>query len=360
MGAAAVCPPGRAGRRRLPRLRWRWNEGRQRCGAPGRPLHGACLRRSHRLPGLSSGRRGAGPARPVRRRRRGRPSCRRPGCASSSRFRRLRSTASRACRTARSRSSTAARTGSTRSESPACGPGPGEAVEDDGVSAGLHPTETGDAVHRLLERVDLDAPVMPPHDELAGLVRSWYPTVGGSRARAHRGARPGLLRFGARAQDRGAARRAPGAAVRVRARRSARERASRRPVAERRSRTRARLQDERAARARPCRGRGRGVRHSAQRLCARLPPRRGRSGGDRVPVPRGAGRGGLDRVHTARCGDPGVGLVGVDHPDPGGRLSSDAEPVRGSGCPALDVVCAGPRLGGPSPVLDPPVGAAAE
>jgi ATP-dependent helicase/nuclease subunit A len=40
---------------------------------------------------------------------------------------------------------------------------------------GLHATELGDAVHRLLERVDLLRPA-PPAD-LEGLVRGWYPAV---------------------------------------------------------------------------------------------------------------------------------------------------------------------------------------
>ena len=40
---------------------------------------------------------------------------------------------------------------------------------------GLHPTETGDAVHRLLEQVDLRDP-RPPED-LEALVRGWYPVV---------------------------------------------------------------------------------------------------------------------------------------------------------------------------------------
>ena len=44
-----------------------------------------------------------------------------------------------------------------------------------GGTGGLHPTETGDAVHRLLERLDLAAP-SPPAD-LEDLVRSWYPAV---------------------------------------------------------------------------------------------------------------------------------------------------------------------------------------
>jgi ATP-dependent helicase/nuclease subunit A len=44
---------------------------------------------------------------------------------------------------------------------------------DEAGEGGLAPTEIGDAVHRLLEGVDLAAPV-PPDVEV---VRSWYPTV---------------------------------------------------------------------------------------------------------------------------------------------------------------------------------------
>jgi hypothetical protein len=42
----------------------------------------------------------------------------------------------------------------------------------------LHPTEIGDAVHRLLERVDLAQP--QPPDDLRELVHAWYPTVMGA------------------------------------------------------------------------------------------------------------------------------------------------------------------------------------
>ena len=41
------------------------------------------------------------------------------------------------------------------------------------VAGGLHPTEIGDAVHRLLEQLDLSDPSRP--DDLAELVRDWYP-----------------------------------------------------------------------------------------------------------------------------------------------------------------------------------------
>ena len=45
------------------------------------------------------------------------------------------------------------------------------------VPGGLHATEIGDAVHRLLERLDLAAPVSPPRDEIERDVLAWYPTV---------------------------------------------------------------------------------------------------------------------------------------------------------------------------------------
>jgi ATP-dependent helicase/nuclease subunit A len=42
-------------------------------------------------------------------------------------------------------------------------------------TTGLAATETGDAVHRLLELVNLEEPLPP--DDLVGLVRNWYPRV---------------------------------------------------------------------------------------------------------------------------------------------------------------------------------------
>ena len=47
----------------------------------------------------------------------------------------------------------------------------------DGAGGALHPTEVGDAAHRLLELVDLAAPEAPEPAELEGLVRAWYPAV---------------------------------------------------------------------------------------------------------------------------------------------------------------------------------------
>jgi ATP-dependent helicase/nuclease subunit A len=45
----------------------------------------------------------------------------------------------------------------------------------EGVGGRLHPTEIGDAVHRVLERVDLAGPVPPA--ELHELVSGWYPAI---------------------------------------------------------------------------------------------------------------------------------------------------------------------------------------
>jgi ATP-dependent exoDNAse (exonuclease V) beta subunit len=46
-----------------------------------------------------------------------------------------------------------------------------------GVHAGLAATEIGDAVHRLLELVPLDDPRSPPEADLERAVRGWYPEV---------------------------------------------------------------------------------------------------------------------------------------------------------------------------------------
>ncbi len=51
--------------------------------------------------------------------------------------------------------------------------GEGEAPDPPGLAG----TEIGDAVHRLLESVPLDAPAAPARAELEGTVRSWYPVA---------------------------------------------------------------------------------------------------------------------------------------------------------------------------------------
>ena len=48
----------------------------------------------------------------------------------------------------------------------------------DTADGGLRATEIGDAVHRVLERVDLAGPRTPAAEELASLLDAWYPAVG--------------------------------------------------------------------------------------------------------------------------------------------------------------------------------------
>ncbi|HUG64563.1 MAG TPA: UvrD-helicase domain-containing protein [Gaiellaceae bacterium] len=50
-------------------------------------------------------------------------------------------------------------------------------ADDVTVGFGLAATEIGDAVHRLLEIVPLDAPAAPVRSELDEIVRGWYPSV---------------------------------------------------------------------------------------------------------------------------------------------------------------------------------------
>ena len=47
----------------------------------------------------------------------------------------------------------------------------------DGEPTGMHPTEIGDAAHRLLEIVDLEEPVAPGPEALAAQVHAWYPAA---------------------------------------------------------------------------------------------------------------------------------------------------------------------------------------
>jgi ATP-dependent exoDNAse (exonuclease V) beta subunit len=51
------------------------------------------------------------------------------------------------------------------------------AAETDASETGLAGTEIGDAVHRLLESIPLDSPVAPARGELEATVGSWYPTA---------------------------------------------------------------------------------------------------------------------------------------------------------------------------------------
>ena len=159
-------------------------------------------------------------------------------------------------------------------------------------AVGLAATEIGDAVHRLLELVDLSDPRAPD----VGVVRSWYPAVADEE----------LARIGAFVEaycESDLARRVASlagcearAAVRLRARRRAAARPPRRPVSRGAARARPRLQDEPARRA-DARGDRRGrVPRAASRLCARVLPRRGRGGRGRLRVPRARRCGRLDGV----------------------------------------------------------------
>ena len=131
----------------------------------------------------------------------------------------------------------------------------GGASRGAGGQAGLHPTEIGDAVHRLLELVDLAAPSPPDAAALEEQVRAWYPTVSGDEL-ARIGELVALVHgLRARRADRRASRSPARAAVRLRAGRSARQRPPRCPLVRRRPRARARLQDECAARPRSGRDR---------------------------------------------------------------------------------------------------------
>jgi len=60
-------------------------------------------------------------------------------------------------------------------------PAPWDRSAGNGSGLGLHATELGDAVHRLLERVDLARPAVPA--DLRDLVPAWYPAASESEVR---------------------------------------------------------------------------------------------------------------------------------------------------------------------------------
>ena len=153
---------------------------------------------------------------------------------------------------------------------------------DCSAAGGLAATEIGDAVHRLLERIDLGAPEAPSLDQ----VLAWYPA-----ASAEELERIGLLVdafCGSTLANRLAALDDVSSErpVRVRARRRALPRRPRRLPPQRGPRARRRLQVELARRARPRRGRRGRVPAPAARLRPRVLPRRRGGGRGRLPVPR--------------------------------------------------------------------------
>ena len=156
---------GRASSRMPPPGRWRSSAAARACSCGSTASRRSPRSRRSRWPSSSSSC-SRSPRTALLRRRR--PSSRR-----SPRCRRRRFTACAGSRTARSRCSSAARTATSPSGSSACArptrPGPCRA------SRGLAATEIGDAVHALLEHVDLRAPAVP--EDLAELVRARYPAV---------------------------------------------------------------------------------------------------------------------------------------------------------------------------------------
>ena len=211
---------------------------------------------------------------------------------------------------------------------------------------GMTATEIGDAVHRVLETVDLAAPQLPSLDP----VRDWYPEVTDDE----------LERIGALTEafcdselaGRIAALDGPRAEVPFAFEHDGVLMRGRLDVLHRADGTgvRSRLQDERARRPHS-RGGDRGrLPPAAARVRARSAPRRRRGGRGRLPVPRMPGRGrqpGRSPALTCRRSKPSSRTrsprinAGRFVPSPGEFTCS--------GCPALDLVCAGPRLRGGDP-----------
>ena len=210
-------------------------------------------------------------------------------------------------------------------------PAPWTVGEGDG---GLHATELGDAVHRLLERVDLGrpAPARGPRGARPRLVSDGRPT----RARADSSDGRRLLRLRARAPDRGARRRRARAAVRLPARGRPSERPPRRALARRRARACPRLQDERSRRSRRPRRSSSTSTAASGGLCARVHARGRKRGRGRLPVPRGP-----EDVVSTTFTDADVAALEAELGAAVARIrEGDFRPTPSefacSGCPALD------------------------
>ena len=134
-------------------------------------------------------------------------------------------------------------------------------------------------------------------------------------------------------------------AVRLRARRRAHPWLPRRAPPRRRERARRRLQDEPARRATPTRSSRAttGCSGSSTRSPASAAARRGRG---RLPVPRAAGRDRAAAVHRADVPVLEAELSAAIARIQAGDFVPTPSEQACSGCPALDVVCAGPRLRG--------------
>ena len=113
--------------------------------------------------------------------------------------------------------------------------------------AGLHPTEIGDAVHRLLELVDLGRPRRPCRPSSRSSSAAWYPTVvGGGARRGSSELVAAYTRLGARRRIAGLHGVRPERPFAFELDGRARQRPARRALARGRAGARARLQDERA------------------------------------------------------------------------------------------------------------------
>ena len=272
-------------------------------------------------------------------RRRRRPAA---GCfPSSCPCRSPRCTTSASSPTRRSRCSSAARTATTPSGSPGCASGAPAPAEGDGLAA----TEIGDAAHRLLELVDMADPDVPELD----VVRSWYPDVSDEELERIAGVRPVVLRLAARAAGRRASR-ASGPSGRSRSSTTGSCCDGRLDVLHRRDGrgARRRLQDERPRRAHR-RRRSIESDYRLQRLVYALACFR--AGDDEVEIvyvflerPDGVVSATFTPRRSSRARG---GALGGDRA--GSRRASSRRrraTFTCAGCPALDVICAGPKLRG--------------
>ena len=216
-----------------------------------------------------------------------------------------------------------------RETKPARGDGDGEGA--------LAATEIGDAVHVLLEGLDLRSPRRP--DDLAESVRARYPLATDEEIARIGGLVEDYCRSEI-AQRLAAPRGRDGRALlRVRARRRPPARTARRLPRGRRPGARRRLQDERPRGRVAGRGRRARVRPPAARVRARVPARRSIGGRGRLPVPRAPRRPSNTVLQGGGCAGAGRGAVAGDRRDPGGRVQADAERLR-----LFDLSGARPRL----------------
>ena len=296
----------------------------------------------------AAARRGGGPARALRGSRRGDPRRPRQGCASSSRSRRRRPPSSPGSPTARSRSSTAAATATTPSGSPACSRRPGSRVgtaTEMATLGSIRPRSatrcTGCSSWSTCERR-----WRPTPDEIAALVGAWYPGVSEDEL--------------ARIDDFVRAYTGSALAARIAGLEGVRPE---RPFAFELDGVLVNgrldvlwLEGERAL----------VLDYKTNALLGRDPAEIVeeeyvtqqivyaiaclRAGAREVEVvyhfleePDAVVSSDL---HGRGCAASRGGPLGLDRPHPGGGVPPDAEPFACSGCPALDVVCAGPRLGG--------------